>query len=153
MKHKIMFYNFLRLFIAIVLTVSALSVFSQAEFSLNDNEEHGFFIIANPIADIGEFRAEVTKYSWKNYASDKLKVSHIKIGEENDLPIMYLRPFRDRAHAMKFYNDLKSKQPNFLQMKMTNAYFAVSKSNYEEMLRKQTIKGYQTFFEQNYLNK
>ncbi len=145
-------FPFLKNFLLIALIISGLQSFAQNDFILDPSEEHGFFIIANPIADIGEFRAEVTKYSWKNHASDKLKVSHIQIGEGKKLAIMYLRPFRDKAHAMTFYKGLKSNHPNFLQMKMTDAFYPVSKSNYEEMVRKQNLDGYQTFFEQNYLN-
>ena len=121
-------------------------------FSVDASEEHYFlFILNNRPADLPELRGEITKYIWKYHPSAKLKITQIKVdGELADVPILHIQKFKDKAAAMSFYKSIKSDRPDFLQMGMTKDYFPVSKTNYEKIVRSQSLVGYKPFFASNY---
>lgn len=121
-------------------------------YSLNASEEHYFlFILNNRPSDLPEVRAEITKYIWKHHPDARLKITQIKLdGELEEVPIIHIKSFANKAEAMQFYSDLKKNRPEFLQMGMTVDYFALSKSNYEQIVRNKSLKGYKPFFLSNY---
>ncbi|MEZ4955838.1 MAG: hypothetical protein R2825_19930 [Saprospiraceae bacterium] len=121
-------------------------------YSLDASEEHYFlFILNNRPNDLAEMRGEITKYIWKYHPKQKLKITQIRVeGELAEVPIIHISKFDNKAQAMEFYKNLKSKMPDFLQMGMTKDYYAVSKSNYEKIIRSQTLSGYKPFFVSNY---
>lgn len=124
----------------------------KGAYSLNAAEEHSFlFILNNRPADLPEVRTGITKYIWKYYPSDGLKITQIKIdGDLEQVPLIHITGFDSKARAMEFFNGLKKNRPDFLQMGMTKDYFAVSKSNYETIVRSKSMNGYKSFFEKNY---
>ncbi len=121
-------------------------------FSMNASEEHYFlFILNNRPADLPEVRGEITKYIWKYHPKAKLKITQIKVeGELVDVPIIHIQKFENKAAAMNFYKNLKTNRPDFLQMGMTKDYFAISKTNYEKIVRSGSLIGYKPFFASNY---
>ena len=121
-------------------------------FSVNDSEEHYFlFILNNRPSDLPEMRGEITKYIWKYHPNAKLKITQIKVeGELAEVPMIHLQTFENKAEAMAFFKALKTNRPDFLQMGMTKDYFAISKTNYEKIVRAQSLAGYKPFFTSNY---
>ncbi|MEO1261965.1 MAG: hypothetical protein AAFZ15_24390 [Bacteroidota bacterium] len=121
-------------------------------FSLNETEEHFFlFVLNNRPVDLPELRGKITKYIWKYHPTPKLKITQIQVeGELAEVPMIHIKSFPSKAAAMKFYNDLKQNRPDFLQMGMTTDYFAISKSNFEKVVRAKSLKGYKPFFAVNY---
>jgi hypothetical protein len=138
----------------------AVPAFSQEQltpkggYSTDANEEHYFlFVLANRPTDLPELRGAITKYMWKQYPNQRLKITQIQVdGELTNTPLLHIQSFSNKAAAMEFYDSLKKNKPDFLQMGMTLDYFALSKSNYEAILRNKNMKGYKAFFEQFYLS-
>ncbi|MFQ5445870.1 MAG: hypothetical protein ACE5FF_02955 [Saprospiraceae bacterium] len=134
------------------------SLFAQDEltaksgYTVNNEEEHYFlFVLANRPADLPELRAEITKYLWKYYPKARLKMTQIAIdGDLENVPLIHLQAFKNKAQAMEFYTGLRKNRPDFLQMGMTLDYFPLSKSNYETILRAKSLAGYKDFFQHNY---
>ncbi|MBK9013009.1 MAG: hypothetical protein IPM82_02405 [Saprospiraceae bacterium] len=122
-------------------------------FAMNASEEHSFlFVLSNQAKDLQELRTGITKYMWKYYPNDKLKITQIQVdGELKDVPLILISGFSDKSKAMEFYNGLKTNRPDFMQMGMTKDYFPLSKSNYEKIVRAKSLTGYKPFFQQNYL--
>ncbi|MBI1223779.1 MAG: hypothetical protein GC192_00965 [Bacteroidetes bacterium] len=122
-------------------------------FVVNANEEHSFlFVLSNRPNDLPELRTGITKYMWKFYPNDKLKITQIQVdGELKDVPLILITGFEDKAKAMEFYNGLKTNRPDFMQMGMTKDYFPLTISNYEKIIRSKSLNGYKPFFQQNYL--
>ncbi len=124
----------------------------KSGFIVNAAEEHSFlFVLNNRPNDLPEVRTGITKYIWKHHPSDRLKITQIKIdGDLENVPLIHITGFDSKAKAMEFFNGLKKNRPDFLQMGMTKDYFALSKSNYETVVRTKSLNGYKSFFEQNY---
>lgn len=122
-------------------------------YTVNASEEHSFlFVLANRPGDLQEVRTGITKYIWKYHPEGKLKITQIAIdGELTDVPLIHITGFSDKAQAMAFFNGLRQNRPDFMQMGMTKDYFALSKTNYEKIVRAKSLAGYKAFFEQYYL--
>jgi hypothetical protein len=151
---KLLFPLTLLLAVAVHFSASAQTEMTvKAGFVLNAADEHSFiFVLNNRPKDLPEVRTGITKYIWKYHPSDKLKITQIKIdGDLENVPLIHITGFESKAKAMEFYAGLKKNRPDFLQMGMTEDYFAVSKSNYETIVRSKSLNGYKSFFEQNYL--
>ncbi|HFA47854.1 MAG TPA: hypothetical protein ENJ95_02410 [Bacteroidetes bacterium] len=125
---------------------------AKGGFSVNADEEHYFlFVLNNRPADLPEVRASITKYIWKHYPKAHLKLTQIKVdGDLQNVPMIHVKGFKDKAEAMAFYAGLKKNRPDFLMMGMTKDYFAISKRNYESIVRSKSLAGYKPFFESNY---
>lgn len=121
-------------------------------FTLNANEEHYFlFVLANRPNDLPELRGEITKYIWKYHPNARLKITQIQVdGELAEVPLIHIQAFSNKVEAMKFYMELQTNRPDFLQMGMTLDYYPLSKSNYERVLTSKSLAGYKPFFQQNY---
>lgn len=122
------------------------------DFAFVADEPHYLLItMTNHAIDIPDVRAEITKYVWRNHAADKLSITHILIGKNHNTNAMLLEEFTDKAHAMNFYKKMQVNRPDFMQLNLTKEYLVISKSNYEQILRNQSLKGYATFFKEKYL--
>ncbi|MEY3368996.1 MAG: hypothetical protein RI973_2151 [Bacteroidota bacterium] len=149
------------LILSIIVALAACPAFVQAqpaqekgEYSAERDGEHAvLFVLDNRPVDLQEIRTDITKYIWKYYPGQKLKITQIKIdGELENTPLIHITGFAGSEAAMNFYSSLKTNRPDFLQLGMTKDYFVLSKENYEHILRNKTLSGYKDFFKQHYLN-
>ena len=142
----------LTLFIVPPSTSAQETLTEKGGFVMNANEEHSFlFVLTSRTNDLQELRTGITKYMWKFYPNDKLKITQIQVdGELKDVPLILISGFANKDKAMEFYNGLKTNRPDFMQMGMTKDYFPVTKSNYEKIVRSKSLNGYKPFFQQNY---
>ncbi len=124
-------------------------------FVFSAKEEHGFLIVLSKrFADLEEMRTDVAKFTWTYFPKDQLEVSQIRIGWKNLFEdAMYINGFKNMEHAMNYFVSLKNNHPDFLQMGMTLNYFAVSKTNFDQIIRNKSLIGYKEFFEKYYLNR
>jgi hypothetical protein len=124
---------------------------NDAGFAFEADEPHYILITMTDRAlDIPDVRTEVTKYVWRNHAADKLEITHILIGENRSTNAIILETFSDKSHAMNFYQKMQTNRPDFMQMGLTKEYLVISKSNYEQILRNESMNGYATFFKEKY---
>jgi hypothetical protein len=54
---------------------------------------------------------------------------------------------------MKYYNGVQRKPNEFIPNITNYEIFAVTQNNYREILRLKSVKEYQAYFNENYLNK
>ncbi len=145
--------TFLAIFFSPQIASAQEKLTEKGGYVMNASEEHSFlFVLSNRPNDLPELRTGITKYMWKYYPNDKLKITQIQLdGDLKDVPLILISGFTDKAKAMEFYNGLKLNRPDFLQMGMTKDYFPLSKTNYETIVRAKSLNGYKPFFQQNYL--
>ncbi len=125
---------------------------AKAGFTLNANEEHYYiFVLNDRPADLPELRAAITKYIWKHYPQANLKITQLEIdGELSGVPLLHVQSFANKAEALAFHKALMTEHPDFMHMGMTVENFPVSKSNFEAIVRNQSLNGYKDFFLKHY---
>lgn len=134
--------------------LQAQGIAEKGGYSTTREGEHSLlFVLDNRPVDLQEIRADITKYIWKYYPGQKLKITQIKIdGELEKTPLIHITGFAGPEEAMTFYSGIKTNRPDFLQLGMTKDYFVLSRENYENIVRYKSINGYKAFFRQQYLN-
>ncbi len=147
---------FSKFFIALfylINTAVAQTTETKGIFQNTPQEEHHFmFLLKNRPTEFQDFRAEITKYIWKHFAQEHLKITQLQVGGDfANVPIIHLQAFGNQQKAMDFYHSLKDHNPDFMQMGIITDYFAISKSNYNKLIQAKSLLGYPSFFEKEYL--
>ncbi|MEL7426641.1 MAG: hypothetical protein AAFN81_26850, partial [Bacteroidota bacterium] len=69
----------------------------------------------------------------------------------NDVPVLVLRRFKDKAAAMSYYNGVEKNAGDFINANDVDfQMFPITQSNYREVLRNRSVDGYDVFFRGNY---
>ena len=127
---------------------------AQQEFEHRPDIPHCMLIILNEDwAEPGEISAAVVKYNIANYRSYGLKVSLLRMPYLSNLPVIYVREFRDEEQVLRYYQRLLSEKPDFMQMNIVEQLVPLSNANYNQILIQQGLQGYEAFFSQFYAGK
>lgn len=147
---KLLFVVSLLLFV--VATQAQDNLTSKQGYTHDPTEEHYYlFVLNDRPGDLPELLGEITKYIWKYHPREHLKITQISIdGELASTPLVHVRSFPNKAAAMAFHKQLLQNHPDFLHMGMTVDFFPISKSNYEQVIRNKSLRGYRPFFDANY---
>ncbi|MEM6378298.1 MAG: hypothetical protein AAF705_08800, partial [Bacteroidota bacterium] len=80
-------------------------------------------------------------------------ISNVFLGADpkNRTPMLIVRRFNNRAAAMKYYDSANKNIGEFQKQDSSFDLFAISLSNYREILQAKSLNGYGDFFEDNYL--
>ncbi|MBR9921949.1 MAG: hypothetical protein GYB31_14005 [Bacteroidetes bacterium] len=110
-------------------------------------------ILSEKWAEPGEISASVVKYNLDNHRSDKLKVSLLRMPYLSNLPVIYVREFRNESHVLWYYRQLESVKPDFMQMNIVDMLIPLSNANYNQILLQESLEGYMAFFNRFYRSK
>ena len=80
-------------------------------------------------------------------------MSSLEFDVEKNTSLILIRKFDNRNQAMKYYNGVQRKSNEFIPNITNYEIFAVTQNNYREILRLKSVKEYQAYFNENYLNK
>lgn len=128
---------------------------SQADgagaFSPGDDQLHYILVVGEAQMNINDSKNAVSDYIRKYNKLDKLSITNMFIGqdEQTRVPVLIIRRFDNRAKAMKFYEEALSNQKEFYAAGKFEL-LAISLNNYRELVRQQSVDGYRQYFEQNY---
>ncbi|RME98173.1 MAG: hypothetical protein D6772_09395, partial [Bacteroidetes bacterium] len=122
------------------------------DFKVSDNELHYVIVVfESDDIDLNAQKIKVSDYNRTHHSLDKLRISNVYLGAKNDIPVLVLRRFKDKAAAMAYYNGTLTHANDFIDKDATPyQLFAISQSNYREVLRNRNMEGYESFFEANY---
>lgn len=125
----------------------------QANFKLDDNQVHFVLVAYNDEVNLNAAKANLSDYNKKFHRSQRLTISNVFLGADpkNRRPMLIVRRFNNRAAAMKYYDSANKNPGEFQKQDVTFELFAISLSNYREILQAKTLNGYGSFFEDNYL--
>ncbi|RMG85944.1 MAG: hypothetical protein D6714_05005 [Bacteroidetes bacterium] len=136
--------------ILLLLFRAGTSLSAQETFKNAPDEPHIFLIVPGEIVDLKEYRGSVTKYIWRKHARKNLKIRNIAIGKNTKTDMILVEGFPNRAAAVQFYQSLKTDFPDFLHMRMTQYLLPVAQSNYDQIVRQQSLEGYVEFMRNYY---
>ena len=124
----------------------------ESAFKVDDAELHYVIIVfASDDIDLNASKIIVSDYNTKYHNLDKLRISNVYLGDANNVPVLVLRRFKDRAAATDYYEGVQKNTRDFINSGQTPfQLFPITQSNYREVLRNRSVSGYDDFFQANY---
>ena len=123
------------------------------EFEENDDKLHYVIIVINSQkdSDLNSAKISISNYNRTYHKVDRIKVSSSTLNKDNDVQVILLRKFDNKAAAMKYYKEIERNKKEFMEPKVTYEAFAITQQNFREIMKKKSVKEYQVFFEERYL--
>ncbi len=125
---------------------------STDKFKVGENELHYIIIVFDSDdIDLNQNKIKVSDYNRTYHSLDKLRISNVYLGQSNDVPVLVLRRFKDKAAAMSYYDGVEKNAQDFINANEVDfQMFPITQSNYREVLRNRSVEGYDVFFRGNY---
>ena len=121
-------------------------------FSRGDEEMHYVLIVLQSKSiSLNDAKITASNYNNKYHRLDQIKISNIVLGEKNDLPVVVLRRFTNKKTAMKYLEGVQKNKKDFIKDPTWYEMFAVSQSNYRQLIMNRSIEPYREFFMANYM--
>lgn len=129
------------------------SIASGGNFKVNEEQVH-YFIVAlkDNTVKLTDAKAQLSNYHRKYHQLDRLRISNIYLGADTSMPILVVRRYKDKNAAMRYYNGILKNEQDFLDSAINFEMFAVSQSNYRQILKLKSLEQYRSFFQENYLD-
>lgn len=125
----------------------------MGDFSVNDDELHYILIVfESDEINLNANKVQLADYNKTYHSLDRIRISNVYLGKENNVPVLVMRRFKDKAKAMEYYDNTQKNAKDFIDPAGNNAYkvYPISQSNYREVLRNRSVDGYDDFFSRNY---
>ena len=121
-------------------------------FKESFNELHYVLIIFDkPDVDLNEAKISVAEYNNKYNKLDRIRITNVYLGSETKKPVLIMRRFKSGEAAMEFLTTAKEREQEFLNAgKYSYDMFAVSQSNYRELLKQRTDEAYREWYPEFY---
>jgi len=116
------------------------------------NELHYMIIVFNDEdTDLNAAKVKVAEFNNKYNKTDRLRVTNVYLGAGNKTPVLVIRRIKSGELAMKYVNNAIDREKEFLNAgKFNYDIFAVSQSNYREILKARSVEGYREWFQEHY---
>lgn len=139
--------------LAVGLLTANVAIAQNYDFEYKTDENHSVFIILSEIwADASEITAEVAKFNQREFGSARLQIMRYKMPYLSKQPVLFVSNFRNEAQALDYYRRLHEpyNKPDFMQMGIVEMAFPISDFNFNQILLRESLDGYQDFFLANY---
>ncbi|NNE28867.1 MAG: tetratricopeptide repeat protein [Saprospiraceae bacterium] len=125
---------------------------SNSAFNKNAAEVH-YFIVAlkDPDLKLSEAKTRISNYHSEFHKLDRLRISNIYLGADTSTPILVIRRFKNEGKAMEYYEGVERNRGIYLEGVESFETFALSQSNYRQVLKQKSLVAYKEFFQSNYL--
>lgn len=101
--------------------------------------------------DLNEVKIAVSEFNQQYYRSSRLRITNVYLGQENDVPVLVMRRFQNGEAAMEYIATTRQNSEEWLDADLLGFnMYAVSQSNYREILGARSIAGYPQFFNREY---
>ncbi len=122
-------------------------------FKVSPDELHYLIVVfEDQDVKLNDAKIAVSEYNQKYHKLDRLRITNVYLGQDNDLPVLVMRRFKTGEDAMSYFNGSREHEDEFLDPgRYGFKAYAVSQSNYREILKARSVEGYEGFFQENYL--
>lgn len=101
--------------------------------------------------DLNAAKISVAEYNNKYNKTDRIRITNVYLGNETKVPVLILRRFASGEKAVEYRSLAKEREPEFLNAgKFSYDLFAISQSNYRELLKQRSADEYRVWYEENY---
>jgi tetratricopeptide (TPR) repeat protein len=125
----------------------------QDEFTYEGDKMHYILVLIRNMNDqeIEAVKSNISNYNNTYYKLERLKLSNIYFDTKGTDQIILIRKFDTAEAALKYYGDTKKNGTDFIKADANFEIYAISQSNYREVIKQKTLENYKDFFEKNYL--
>ena len=111
-------------------------------------------IIMKPeVTKIEDVKIAISDYNSRFFSKGDLKIANITLKDGTaDRQVLLIRSFDNKIKAMEYYNQAKNKKSDFISARFPFDIYAISNSNYRELLRLKTADLYDLWFTKYYRN-
>ena len=115
-------------------------------------ELHYLIIVFNDKeTDLNAAKIKVAEFSNKYNKSNRLRVTNVYLGSDSKTPVLVVRRFKNGAEAVKYVDNATEREKEFLSFgEYDYTIYAVSQSNYREILKAGAVDSYQEWYRDNY---
>ncbi|WP_169435042.1 type IX secretion system periplasmic lipoprotein PorW/SprE [Neolewinella persica] len=101
--------------------------------------------------DLNEAKIKVSEFNVKYNKTDRLRTTNVYLGADNKTPVLVVRRLKSGETAKAYVDNAISREKEFLNAgKFNYKVYAVSQSNYREVLKARTVEGYDEWYRENY---
>ncbi|TXF85664.1 tetratricopeptide repeat protein [Neolewinella aurantiaca] len=121
-------------------------------FKESMDELHYLLIVFNDEdTDLNAAKIKVAEFNNKYNKMDRLRVTNVYLGTGNKTPVLVIRRIKSGELAMKYVNNAIEREKEFLNAGVFDYdVYAVSQSNYREVLKARSVESYREWFKENY---
>ncbi|MCB0643937.1 MAG: tetratricopeptide repeat protein [Phaeodactylibacter sp.] len=127
---------------------------NASPFVVEYDKIHYIIIAFDKAIDLTQAKTTVSDFNQKyNRLGSKLRISNIYLGDAEDrVPMIVIRRFTNKEEVMEYYDTVEKNSKDFLSSDLGYTVFAISQTNYRQILRNKTMDGYMDFFELHYID-
>jgi len=101
--------------------------------------------------DLNAAKIKVAEFNNKYNKIDRLRVTNVYLGAGNKTPVLVIRRIKSGELAMKYVDNAIEREKEFLNAGVFDYdIYAISQSNYREVLKARSVEGYKEWFRENY---
>lgn len=121
-------------------------------YKTTDNDQHFVMVLFKPeVTKIEEAKALLADYNSRFFASSDLKAANITLRDGNiDRQVLLIRSFDNKMKAMEYFNQAINKKGDFISARFPFDLYAISNSNYRELIRLKSATLYDAWFNKYY---
>ena len=141
------------LLLALGLLVAPKAQAQHYDFEYKPDENHSVFIILSEVwAEANEITAEVAKFNQREFGGAQLQIMRYKMPYISKQPVLFVTNLKSEAQALDYYRRLYEpfNKPDFMQMGIVEMAFPISDFNFNQVLLRESLDGYEAFFLANY---
>ncbi|MFK8163642.1 MAG: tetratricopeptide repeat protein [Lewinella sp.] len=115
-------------------------------------ELHYILIVFNNFeTNLNEAKIKVSGFNAKYNKTDRLRTTNVYLGADNKTPVLVVRRLKSGEIAKAYVDNALKREKEFLDAgKYDYKIYAVSQSNYREVLKARTVEGYDEWYQDNY---
>ncbi|MFT6000941.1 MAG: tetratricopeptide (TPR) repeat protein [Neolewinella sp.] len=122
------------------------------DFKETMKELHYILIVFNEYdTNLNEAKIKVSEFNAKYNKVDRLRTTNVYLGADNKTPVLVVRRLKSGEVAKTYVDNMIQREKGFLNVgKYDYEIYAISQSNYREVLKARTVKGYDEWYRENY---
>lgn len=115
-------------------------------------ELHYILIVFNDFdTNLNEAKIKVSEFNAKYNKTDRLRTTNVYLGKDNKTPVLVVRRLKSGEVAKAYVENATQREQDFLNAGQYDYnIYAVSQSNYREVLKARTVEGYDDWYRENY---
>ncbi len=127
---------------------------AEKTYKATDGDQHFILILFKPeVTTTDEAKAQVSDYNTRFFNNANLKIATITLKDGNqDRQVLLVRTMDNKVKAMEYFNQAKNKKGDFISARFPYDMYAISNTNYRELLRLRSAALYDVWFNKYYKN-